>query len=152
VPGHPPANLPAEERAGRRPAGQASPQAFPRSARLTKPSDFKRVFDQAVASGDAYLRVLARRGSSERSRLGMAVSRQVDRKASGRNRIKRVIRESFRHHFGAEGRYANAEPLDFVVLPRQACATISNAQLFATLEKHWAQVVARSARPSLPRQ
>lgn len=152
MPGHPPASPPAEERDDRRAAGQASSQAFPRSARLTKPSDFKRVFDQAVASGDAYMRVLARQGAGARSRLGMAVSRQVDRKASGRNRIKRVIRESFRRHFGAGGRYADTEPLDFVVLPRQACATISNAQLFAMLEKHWARVVARSARPPLPRQ
>lgn len=152
MPGLPPANHTAEGRDDRRLAGQASPQAFPRSARLTKPGDFKRVFDQAVASGDAYLRVLARPGAGSRSRLGMAVSRQVDRKASVRNRIKRVIRESFRQSFGAQGRYANTEPLDFVVLPRTACGTISNAQLFASLEKHWARVVEKSTRPSLPRQ
>ena len=31
------------------------------------------------------------------ARLGMAVSRKVDKRAVGRNRIKRVLRETFRH-------------------------------------------------------
>jgi ribonuclease P protein component len=82
----------------------------------------------------------------------MAVSRQIDRKASGRNRIKRVVRESFRRHFALpRGPLASTVPLDIVVLPRRGCASISNAELFASLEKHWKRIVAqfepREARP-----
>ena len=111
---------------------------FPRAARLTRPADFKRVFDKPVVSADHCFKVLARPGTGERSRLGMAVSRQVDKRAAGRNRIKRVIRESFRRRHGRQG-----APTDFVVLPRSESATICNTQLFDSLEAHWARIERR---------
>ncbi len=91
----------------------------------------------------------------------MAVSRQVDRHAVGRNRIKRVIRESFRQSFEAvvleltvsealdqskngskagaivEGNYPG---IDIVVLPRREAATICNQQLFQSLQAHWSRL------------
>jgi ribonuclease P protein component len=69
----------------------------------------------------------------------MAVSRQVDKRAVGRNRIKRVIRESFRHYF----RDARP-PLDFVVLPRRETATMSNRQLLESLHTHWGRLQSRA--------
>ena len=65
----------------------------------------------------------------------MAVSRQVDPRAAGRNRIKRVIRESFRQHFTA-----NMPRIDIVVLPRRETATICNERLFRSLEGHWSRL------------
>ncbi len=109
-----------------------------------------------MISSDRYFKVLARRNESDCSRLGMAVSRQVDRHAAGRNRIKRVIRESFRQSFeevlspaadhskngnkgGAiiEGIYPG---IDIVVLPRRDAATICNHQLFQSLQAHWSRI------------
>lgn len=59
------------------------------------------------------------------------MSRRVSRRAVDRNRIKRVIRESFRQHCtGREG-------LDFVVLPTPAAVTADNQDLFGSLCKHW---------------
>jgi ribonuclease P protein component len=110
---------------------------------LTRPAEFKRVFDSAKTSGDRAFRVLARTGTAGLTRLGMAVSRQIDRKASGRNRIKRVVRESFRRHFGPGGPLDSTVPLDIVVLPRQGCASISNAELAASLDNHWKRIVAQ---------
>jgi ribonuclease P protein component len=131
---------------------------FPVRARLIKPIEFKRVFRNSVVSSDRCFKVLARRNESDCSRLGMAVSRQVDRHAVGRNRIKRVIRESFRQSFEAvvsestvseavdkpdneskagaiiEGNYPG---IDIVVLPRREAATICNHQLFQSLQAHW---------------
>jgi len=112
--------------------------ALPRAARLTKPADFKRVFSKPAVSSDRCFKVLARLGDGERARLGLAVSRQVDKRAVGRNRLKRVIRESFRHRFAGPG-----PVVDFVVLPRAESATICNRQLFQSLEKHWERVLAR---------
>jgi len=106
--------------------------------RLTKPADFKRVFDKPIVSADRCFKVLARPGAGEHSRLGMAVSRQVDRHAVGRNRIKRVIRESFRRLL-----VRRMAPTDFVVLPRSESATICNRQLFHSLEAHWARIETR---------
>jgi ribonuclease P protein component len=81
----------------------------------------------------------------------MAVSRRVDRRAVVRNRIKRVIRESFRRHFLAPAGMVpdrapgagTAYPLDIVVLPRPGIATISNRRLFASLDAHWMRLEAR---------
>jgi ribonuclease P protein component len=97
-----------------------------------------------MISSDRCFKVLAQIGGGQGPRLGMAVSRQVDRNATGRNRIKRIIRESFRKHFAAGG-----SPVDFVVLPRRECATICNAELFQSLEKHWTRIEQqlRKARP-----
>jgi len=117
---------------------------FPRSARLLRPADFKRVFTNPVVSADRHFKVLACVGASERSRLGMAVSRQVDRRAAVRNRIKRVIRESFRQEMTASAT-AGSDALDCVVLPRKECASICNGQLFQSLERHWRRLRARLA-------
>jgi ribonuclease P protein component len=128
--------------------------ALPRSARLTKPSEFKRVFKAPMISSDRCFKVLAclnlvgqagpDHGTHLGPRLGMAVSRQVDRKATERNRIKRLIRESFRRYFAAGG-----PPVDFVVLPRRECTTICNGQLVRSLDQHWARIVAQLPRAPL---
>jgi ribonuclease P protein component len=70
----------------------------------------------------------------------MAVSRQVDKRAVGRNRIKRVVRESFRQYFRDSRR-----PLDFVVLPRRETATMSNERLSESLCAHWARLERRGS-------
>ena len=114
--------------------------SFPRQARLTTPADFKRVFNRPTVSADRMFKVLARTSKSNRSRLGMAVSRQVDKRSVGRNRIKRVIRESFRQYFAVD----RAGPaVDIVVLPRSECATICTRELRDSLTKHWGRILVR---------
>jgi ribonuclease P protein component len=49
------------------------------------------------------------------ARLGLAVSRKVDKRAVGRNRIKRVLRDCFRHCRGLAGG-------DYVVVARVGAA------------------------------
>ncbi|NNJ64052.1 MAG: ribonuclease P protein component [Xanthomonadales bacterium] len=112
----------------------------PRKNCLRSSSDFQNVFAKPVVSADRCFKVLARRNDCGWPRLGMAVSRQVDRKAVGRNRIKRVIRESFRQHF-RDRRPA----LDFVVLPRRDCDTICNRRLAQSLVVHWKRLAGRMA-------
>ena len=112
-----------------------APAAFPHSARLKKPSEFKRVFSKPEVSADRCFKVLARRNDHDRPRLGMAVSRQVDKNAVGRNRIKRIIRESFRLYFRDR-----RPPVDFVVLPRRESATICNRRLSKSLDGHWERI------------
>jgi len=116
---------------------------FPRKHKLSKPVEFKMVFRNHIFSSDRYFRILARISQEDCSRLGMAVSRKVDKRAVGRNRIKRVVRESFRKHWTAEHSVEtqNETPcLDIVVLPRRESATISNSRLFSSLEGHWTRL------------
>ncbi len=126
---------------------------FPVCARLTKPIEFKRVFRKSTVSSDHLFKVLARSNRGHCSRLGMAVSRKVDRHAVGRNRIKRIIRESFRQSFrgltpsshdpvkndsNTKAVSAGYYPgIDFVVLPRRQATTTCNHRLFQSLQAHW---------------
>jgi len=111
---------------------------FPREARLTKPSDFKRVFDKPFVSSDRFFKILAKPGAAECWRLGMAVSRQIDKRATARNRIKRIVRESFRRQRGVLAAYHPV--LDLVVLPRRGIASISSDCLTQSLTTHWARL------------
>jgi ribonuclease P protein component len=111
---------------------------FGRQARLTRARDFRRVFRNPEVSADPLFKVLACRGTAGQARLGLAVSRQVARSAAARNRLKRVIRESFRRHFAGGG-----PAIDFVVLPRSASVTICNGRLFASLEAHWLRILGK---------
>jgi ribonuclease P protein component len=82
---------------------------FPRAARVRAPSDYDRIFKQGrrVALPVLALHWQPQATGSETpvavdtvpaARLGLAVSRKVDKHAVGRNRIKRVLRDCFRHH------------------------------------------------------
>ncbi|MFS8138390.1 MAG: ribonuclease P protein component [Thermomonas sp.] len=69
---------------------------FQRLARVRAKSEFDRVFAEGrrTASPLLSLHVL---NDTQPARLGLAVSRKVDPDAVGRNRIKRVMRDRFRH-------------------------------------------------------
>lgn len=114
---------------------------FPREYRLTTQGDFRFVFSNPKISQDEYFRVLGRANKSEACRLGLAVSRKNCRKATGRNRLKRVIRESFRHH--AE-ELAGGGGIDIIVLTTAKAASICNNTLTSSLETHWQQIKAGS--------
>lgn len=101
---------------------------FPRTARVRAGSDFDRIFKHGRRVA---LPVLALHWQAELPdasghdgpRLGLAVSRKVDPHAVGRNRIKRALREAFRHH-----RAALADG-DYVVVARVGAARLSGAQV-----------------------
>lgn len=114
-------------------------KAYPRSARLTKPIEFKAVFRKPLVSSDHCFKILARlAGDVTSARLGLAVSKKVDKRAVARNRIKRIVRESFRSEVLPAGEsQSEYRKLDYVVLPRATCVTLSNQQLFESLGKHW---------------
>lgn len=122
--------------------GQAT---LPHAARLVKPSEFKRVFERNAGSSDACFRIIACPSTADESRIGLAVSKKVEKHAVGRNRIKRVVRESFRH-WRAQAARRDEKAMDIVVLARPAAATICNKQLFRSLEQHWNRLPPALAR------
>jgi len=85
--------------------------------------------------------VLFRSNESGQRRLGFAISRQKVRLAVGRNRLRRLVRESFRRH------QASLPPVDLVILARDAAAAAVNADLQASIEKHWSNVVKAGGHP-----
>jgi ribonuclease P protein component len=64
----------------------------------------------------------------------LAVSVKVCKHAVGRNRLKRLVRESFRLHQAALGEGGG---LDFVVLPSHRAVAENNQVLTNSLARHW---------------
>jgi len=114
---------------------------FSRQSRLLKPAQFKSVFQQPIRSSDDFFRILARVNQENHHRLGMAVSKKACSKAVGRNRIKRVVRESFRNRMLES---FSEQPLDLVILPTARATNQSNQTLDESLVIHW-QKLARKA-------
>ncbi|HEX7324802.1 MAG TPA: ribonuclease P protein component [Rhodanobacteraceae bacterium] len=109
---------------------------LPPAARLRSIADFHGL---RRPSGRASVRCFALRWSESttgHSRLGMAVSRKVSTRAVVRNRIKRVVRESFRQ------RRVRLPALDLLVIAQTAAATTENADLRDDLERAWRRVQA----------
>ncbi|MBT8088293.1 MAG: ribonuclease P protein component [Gammaproteobacteria bacterium] len=109
----------------------SSGERFGKARRLLDASSFGRVFKRPTRSRDSLFTVLHRPNGKEGARLGLAVSKRHCRKATARNRIKRIIRESFRQH------QALLSGLDIVVMNQPKTAGASNRELFDSLEGHW---------------
>jgi len=105
-------------------------------ARLLNAADYGRVFDKPVKSSDRFFTVLARQNDVRNPRLGLAISKRNARHAVTRNRIKRIVRESFR-------RSSFAGNNDFVVMVTAAGARADNQNLFQSLDKHWQTIQSR---------
>jgi ribonuclease P protein component len=92
------------------------------------------VFRQGQRSADRFFTVLYRPNALDMPRLGFAISRKKVRHATDRNRLKRVVRESFRV------RCAELPPVDLVVLARDAAKDAANPELFTSLARHWSKL------------
>lgn len=77
--------------------------------------------------------LLTRRALGDAPRLGLVVAKKNIRKANQRNRVKRIIRESFRHT------RERMLPHDCVVLVRPGAGELSNSSLFAELDELWSK-------------
>ena len=109
--------------------------AFPRRNRLLKATDFSRVFKQPKKSVDECFTVLWRKNGLDYARLGLAISKKNARRAVDRNRIKRLIRESFRQEI------CHLPNVDIVILSRRQIAERSNQTIFSSLNKHWEKLI-----------
>lgn len=104
------------------------------SSRLNRPAQFNQVFRSSCRSVDNYLVVIARQNRQKFARLGLAIPGKRLKRATCRNRLKRLVRESFRHH------QDTLEGLDIVVTTSKNLKQFSNNAIFRSLEKHWQQV------------
>jgi ribonuclease P protein component len=108
---------------------------FPPQLRLKNAGEFDFVFEQPFRSSSRYFTVLARLSQRDYPRLGLVISKRCARAAVERNRLKRLIRESFR---GDKDRLTG---LDIVVIGKTAAITADNRALFVALNRHWTDLV-----------
>ena len=109
----------------------ARPLSFPRARRLRTPGDFKRVYAAGRRLGHDFFSVTAQANDLEAARLGMAVAVRAMGGAVERNRVRRLIRESFRLHQAA------LPALDIVIGVRPGARGAAAAELRASLERLW---------------
>lgn len=74
---------------------QSAKLRFPPQARVRAKAEFSRVFDAGKRTADPRFALHWLQDAAP-PRLGLAVSRKVDLRAVGRNRIKRLLRDTFR--------------------------------------------------------
>ena len=101
-------------------------------------ASYSRVFSKARRSHDRLFTVLARDNGKEYARLGLAVSKKHCRLAVGRNRLKRLVRESFRQN------QQQLRGCDVVVLNKPGSHLATNQVLFDSLAGHWQRCRAAS--------
>jgi ribonuclease P protein component len=110
---------------------------FSRELRLLTPTHFEYVFNKAIPSVSPQLTLLARYNNSDNPRLGITLAKKRVKHAHNRNRLKRVIRESFRlqHH--------SFPNIDIVVVGKTGLDKLSNQELFSLLSKLWKKLASR---------
>jgi ribonuclease P protein component len=116
--------------------------SFGKRRRLLTPGDYQQVFQAAalkVSSKDVL--ILARSNAGDSARLGLVIAKKHVRRANQRNRIKRIIRETFRHQPQLAG-------LDIVVLARGGLDRHDNRELHQLLQQLWQQLLRKHQRRS----
>jgi ribonuclease P protein component len=113
---------------------------LPRACRLTDKPQFDLVHRQGLRASDPLFTMIARPNGLGHARLGMAVGVRAAGNAVNRNRVKRLIRESFR------ATQQELPPVDLVVNARPAAGKASNAELTASIAGLWDRIRKRCAQ------
>lgn len=102
---------------------------FDKSRRLLKKDDYDGVFHQATKLVTPCFILLYRSNTVGHARLGLALSKKTIAKAHERNRVKRVLRETFR--------IRQLPALDIVFLARPGISRVENLTLITQLKPIW---------------
>ena len=114
--------------------------SFSRELRLLTPTHFENVFQNAIPSVSPQLTILARHNKLDHPRIGITLSKKRVRHAHNRNRIKRLIRESFRHN------QHSLPKADIVVVGKTGLDKMTNEQITLLLGKLWKKLAYRCAQ------
>lgn len=109
---------------------------FPRSHRLITKAEFKTVFDEPLKVSQRCFMILFRSNEKKHARIGIIVGKRVANSAVDRNRIRRVIRDSFRLN------QEKLAGLDIVVIARQQCDTLTKSKIRKGIDDLWVKLLA----------
>ncbi|CAL4317674.1 Ribonuclease P protein component [Buchnera aphidicola (Thelaxes suberi)] len=105
--------------------------SYPRELRLLTPIQFKKVFKKSYKVTNKELIILGKPNSLLFPRLGISISKKKIKYATIRNKVKRLIKESFRilQH--------NLMHMDFIVIIKQFSIFLKNNIFFNKINKLW---------------
>lgn len=115
---------------------------FPKCRRLNRAEDYRAVFSDAKKIRGGPFTLLWRPNKRHFARLGLAVTKRNLRFAHDRNRIKRLIRESFRQHQNA------LCGIDVVVLCQANIHAYPSPALHQALIEAWNRLTDKCAESS----
>jgi len=115
---------------------------LPAQRRLRRKSDFEAAYARGRRFGNGFFAVTAIPNDIGGPRLGLAVSVKNAGNAIERNRLRRIIRESFRLH------QHELPTVDLVVSARGRARDVAGAELHASLIALWKKVTEQCATPS----
>jgi len=107
---------------------------FPRSRRLRSGKEFLAVTRGGLRLRDELFIIQSRPNIHNHARLGVTVSRRVALRANRRNRLKRMIRESFRQQLSTFCAF------DIVVIAQPAADRADAGQIRQSLDQHWQNI------------
>ncbi|MDO3381670.1 ribonuclease P protein component [Gilvimarinus algae] len=115
--------------------------SFRRHQRLLNAADFQAVFAEApLRASHQHLLILSRPNDLHVARLGLVIAKKNIKLAVQRNRIKRLVRESFRAN------QHQLTGLDVIVLARRGLDELDNSAITKTLEKQWQRLIRKKAQ------
>ncbi|VFP87299.1 ribonuclease P protein component [Candidatus Erwinia haradaeae] len=104
---------------------------FSRDLRLLTARHFNFVFEHPKRISTRYITILSRFNELAHPRIGLTISKKHIKHSYERNRIKRLMRDSFRIH-----QYHLLE-MDFIVIAKSGINKIDNNTLTGILERLW---------------
>ena len=138
-----PPDLEAPPREGQTPPYALTSNRFPRQSRLLLPKEFENVLrKREVLINASPLQVLAVSNSLDMPRLGLVIGKRVAPRAVDRNRVRRLVRESFRLHA------AGLPALDVVVMQKQRASPGQPPVLRDLLEAVWRRLALGTNTPT----
>lgn len=114
---------------------------YPRRLRLLTGRDFQNVFDDVqLKVPDQTILLLTRENDLDQPRLGFVISKKNIRQAVQRNRVRRIIRESFRLN------QQNLPAMDIIILARKGLGELENDQIHKLIDKCWSRLKHKSKK------
>ena len=108
---------------------------FPHNHRIVTKAEFQILFDKSKKIVHRNTVILFRENQKSFARLGVIVGKKTAKHAVVRNRIKRVIRESFRHH------QDRLQKIDVVIIARKPCETLDKQKLREGIDLLWEKLL-----------
>jgi ribonuclease P protein component len=112
--------------------------------RLRRPSEFKLGYAQGRRVGNELFTAVVRPSGAAHPRLGQSVAVRMAGNAVNRNRLRRLVRESFRL------RQHELPAVDIIIGVRAAARTTGNPALVAALDRLWNKIARACSASSEP--